>query len=1036
MGVECPKCKTENTSDSEFCKKCGTQIIPPEEICAPLTKTLETPKEELTTGSTFAGRYQIIEELGKGGMGKVYKAQDTDLKEKVAIKLLRPEIAADKKTIERFRNELKFARKIRHKNVCQMYDLNKEAGAHYITMEYVDGKDLKSMIRMMGQLSSGKTIFIAKQVCDGLVEAHRLGVVHRDLKPQNIMVDEEGNARIMDFGIARSLKTKGITAAGVMIGTPEYMSPEQVEGKEVDQRSDIYSLGVILYEMVTGRVPFEGDTPFTIGVKHKSEEPKDPKEFNTQLPEDLNLVILRCLEKDREKRIQSAGEVRAELTRIEKGIPTTEIEIPKRKPITSREITVTFGLKKLFVPAIAVGALIIAAVVIWQLLPKKEAIPVVPSDKPSLAVMYFENNTGDESLDIWRSALSDLLISDLSQSKYIRVLPKDRLFGILNQLNLLEAKRYSSENLKAVASRGGASHILQGILTRAGENFRINTTLQESGTMEIIGSDMVEGKGEESFHTMVDDLTRRIKANFKLSEEEIASDIDREVGKITTSSPEAYRYYSEARKYHLGWDYREAIKLYEKAVAIDPEFAMAYRGMASAYSNIGYQLKEREYIQKAMDLSDRVSDRERYQIHGNFYFQSEKTYDKAIEAFNKLLELYPDDAWANGYLGLIYGILEEFDKAIKRYEVAAQIRKDILTWGNLADGYAGMGLYDKARKVYEDYIENVKDSAQAHAGLAYVYIYQGKYELALEEADNAFLLGPSHRRNFYLKGDIFHLSGDLNKAKKEYLKLLEQGDKSTHIGPRFRLASLYISQGRFEKSKDQLKQAIELAEELGAVQGKSNAQWYMGYFYLKTGNPEKTLELIEKAMKVYSELESLSNQRFALTWKGIAYLEMGSIGEAQKVAVELKDLIQKGMNKKAMRYYHLLEGMIELKRENFSKAEESFKKALSLLYYQYEIWDEHAFFIDPLALAYYKAGDLEKARAEYERITSLTMGRTGYGDIYAKSFYMLGNIYEQQGQKNKAIEHYEKFLDFWKDADPGIVEVKDAKKRLAWLKGQ
>jgi len=1031
--MKCHKCNFDNPADTKFCGECAAPLHPSEEISAPLTETLETPKEELTTGSTFAGRYQIIEELGKGGMGKVYKAQDTDLKEKVAIKLLRPEIAADKKTIERFRNELKFARKIRHKNVCQMYDLNKEKGLHYITMEYVPGEDLKSMIRMMGQLSSGKTIFIAKQVCEGLSEAHRLGVVHRDLKPQNIMIDRDGNARVMDFGIARSLKTKGITAAGVMIGTPEYMSPEQVEGKDVDQRSDIYSLGVILYEMVTGRVPFEGDTPFTIGVKHKSETPKDPKEFNTQLPEDLNLVILRCLEKDKEKRYQSAGEVRAELTRIEKGIPTTEIEIPKRKPLTSREITVTFGLKKLFIPAIVVVALITAAVVIWQLLPKREAIPVVPSDKPSLAVMYFENNTGDESLDIWRSALSDLLISDLSQSKYIRVLPRDRLFGILNQLNLLESKRYSSENLKEVATRGGASHILQGILTKAGENFRINTTLQESGTMEIVGSDMVEGKGEESFHTIVDELTRRIKANFKLSSEEIASDLDKEVGTITTGSPEAYRYYSEARKYHLGWDYREAIKLYERAVTIDPEFAMAYRGMASAYSNLGYVLKEKEYIQKAMDLSDRVSDRERYQILGNFYYQSEKTYDKAIEAYEKLLELYPDDAWANSYLGLIYGILEEFDIAIKRYEVAAQIQNDILTWGNLAWAYEANGLYDKARKVYEDYIENVKDNAQAHAGLAYNCLYQGKYELALEEADKAFLLDPSHRRNFLLKGEIYHLSGEFLGAEKEYHKILETGDKSTHLSPRFWLATLYLSQGRFEKTKDQLKQAIELAEELSAYWGKANFQGYLAYFYLKTGNPEKALELNEKATKVYIELEDLWNQRFTLAWKGVAYLEIGSIGEAQRVADELKDLIQKGMNKKEIRYYHFLEGMIELKKENFSRAIESFKKAISLLPYQSEWRDNHAFFIDALALAYYKSGDLEKAQAEYERITKLTTGRTAYGDIYAKSFYMLGRIYERQGQKGKAIEHYKKFLDLWKEADSGIAEVEDAKKQLAAL---
>ncbi|GAG16979.1 unnamed protein product, partial [marine sediment metagenome] len=250
----------------------------------------------------------------------------------------------------------------------------------------------------MGQMSAGQAISLAKQMCEGLAEAHKLEVVHRDLKPQNIMVDEEGKARIMDFGIARSLKGKGMTGAGVMIGTPEYMSPEQVEGKDVDQRSDIYSLGVILYEMVTGRVPFEGDTPFTIGVKQKSEIPREPGELNSQVPSDLNGVIMKCLEKDKEKRYQSAGEVRQELIAIEKGIPTTERIIPERKPITSREITVTFGVKKLLIPALVVVAVIIAAVVIWQLLPQKEAV-LAPKIENSIAVVSFENQTGDEAYD-------------------------------------------------------------------------------------------------------------------------------------------------------------------------------------------------------------------------------------------------------------------------------------------------------------------------------------------------------------------------------------------------------------------------------------------------------------------------------------------------------------------------------------------------------------------------------------------------------------------------------------------------------------
>jgi serine/threonine-protein kinase len=308
--MKCPKCDSDNAETATYCADCGTQLSSKE---IPVTKTLEVPTEELTRGTIFASRYEIIEELGKGGMGKVYRVEDKKIKEEVALKLIKPEVASDKKTIERFSNELKMARKIAHRNVCKMYDLGEEKGTHYITMEYVPGEDLKTTIRRVGPLGAGKVVFIAKQMCEGLEEAHSLGVIHRDLKPQNIMIDKGGNARIMDFGIARSIEAKGITGEGVMIGTPEYMSPEQTEAKDVDKRSDIYSLGVVLYEMVTGRVPFEGETPLAIAMKHKSEAPKDPKELNTEIPRDLSLVILKCLEKDKENRYQSAGEVRSEL---------------------------------------------------------------------------------------------------------------------------------------------------------------------------------------------------------------------------------------------------------------------------------------------------------------------------------------------------------------------------------------------------------------------------------------------------------------------------------------------------------------------------------------------------------------------------------------------------------------------------------------------------------------------------------------------------------------------------------------------------
>jgi len=311
MGVKCPKCKTENPDTQKFCGECATPLNG--EVQASYTKTLETPAASMVQGILFARRYEVIEKLGEGGMGKVYRVFDKKLEEEIALKLLNPEIASDEKTIERFKNELKLARRIAHRNVCKMYDLNEEKEIHFITMEYVAGEDLKSRVRREKKISQEETVRIAQQICEGLSEAHKLGVVHRDLKPSNIMIDKAGNARIMDFGIARSLKAKGITVTGMMIGTPEYMSPEQVEGKEVDQKSDIYSLGVILYEMLTGHVPFKGETSLSIAYKHKHEQPRDPRKIDDQITEAMSSLVLRCLEKDKEKRYQNAGEVLCEL---------------------------------------------------------------------------------------------------------------------------------------------------------------------------------------------------------------------------------------------------------------------------------------------------------------------------------------------------------------------------------------------------------------------------------------------------------------------------------------------------------------------------------------------------------------------------------------------------------------------------------------------------------------------------------------------------------------------------------------------------
>ena len=870
----------------------------------------------------------------------------------------------------------------------------------------------------------GRPIFIAKQVCDGLAEAHRVGVVHRDLKPGNIMIDREGNAKIMDFGIARSISVKGITGAGVMIGTPEYMSPEQVEGKEVDQRSDIYSLGIILYEMLTGQVPFEGDTPFTIGVKQKSEIPKDPRSLNAQIPTDLSRLILKCLEKDKERRYQSATELHADLEKIEKGIPTAERPVPKRKTLTSKPLTLTISRRKLFVPLSILAAIALVSVGLWRFLPKRRVAPP-PSDKPSLAVVYFENNTGDENLDNWRKGISDLLITDLMQSRYLKVLGGDRLFDILSKMDQLEAKSYSSEVLKKVAAQGGVNHIARGSYSKAGDVLRIDMTLQDAQSGEPIATQRVEGKGEESIFAMVDELTKWTKASLKISAEQVASDLDSEIEKVTTSSPEAYKYYLEGIKLHRAGHYQQSIPFMEKAIAIDPGFAMAFRAMGMAYGNMGKVDERRKYAQEALKLSDRLPEKEKLFIQGSAFYSVPSTYEKAIETYEKLISLYSGSSeavTANINLGNIFGSIEEWDKAIERYESAIKAGTSFANvYANLSTKYMARGEYEKAKKVLEDGLNRFPDNLMAHWDLGMLYAFQGQFDLALGEADKAAAIDPT-----YTKARFYHLMWDFAKAEEVYKKWLGFFD------PRYQFLVPESSSGIYTKHRENSRKPRTRscwASILRKSRKRTVDLFYLycdlAYHYLRSGKYQEALEAVEKP-RISEEL-SIYDRIYILEMKGWIYAEMGRLADARNVAEEIKGLVETSLYKKSIRHYHFLTGMIQLKRKDYSEAIKSFQDSVSLFPHPNSWETENALYMYYLARAYYESGDMRKARDEFERIVEFLPGRTLYGDLYAQSYYRLGTIYQGQGNKAKAAENYRKFLDLWKDADPGLPEVEDAR---------
>jgi tetratricopeptide (TPR) repeat protein/predicted Ser/Thr protein kinase len=1040
LAVQCPKCQTENADTLKFCGECGTPLSSPEGPQFSKTLTLETKAGALIRGQVLAGRYEILEPLGEGGMGAVYRVYDRKLEEEVALKLIRPDIAADRRAIERFQNEIKISRKITHKNVCRMHDLGEAEGISFITMEYVRGEDLKSLLHRTKTLPVGTALSIARQVADGLSEAHGMGVVHRDLKPGNIMIDKDGNAKIMDFGIARSLLSKGLTGEGTIIGTPEYMSPEQVEGKPADARSDLYTLGIILFEMVTGQTPFEGDTPLSIAHKHRYEPAPDPRTLNPQVPAGLSQFILRCLEKEEARRFQSAEEFVSELNRTATALPTAERAAPLKRSLTSREVTVKFGVRRALFLAAALVALVALAAVLWRLLGRGKP-PAIPAGPPSLAVMYFNNNTGDPDLDYLRTMLADAFTADLNQSRFIEVLSRETLVQILRDMDQLDARSFSADVLRRVASQGRVNHLLVGDYAKAGDVIRIHLALQDAGSGKTVASEMAEGKGVDSIFGLVDELTKKVRADLNLSAKQISTDIDRNVGEITTQNLEAYKYYLEGMRNHDRNETRQSIALYEQALKLDPEFVMAYRALAMAYLNLGLEETGEKYLKKALEFKDRFSDRERYQLAGDAYYNSERTFPQAIEMYSKLLELYPQARSANHMLGNIYYFIEDWDGAIRYYEIGVNNKTAFFSsYEYLSMAYRAKGMFDRAFEALQGYIKNVGDDALVHFGLAHYHICRGEFEEAGRELDKALSLNPTHFYNSYYRGVTALFLEKWENAESEFGNILSDKEPEAWYRGGYGVYALSLLRGKAGAAAAIAAGSVERCREIGVKWAEAEAHNMLSYADLLSGKADESFKEAEAARTCAAEAERPELERAALHYRGLAEAAKKSFGEARRTADELKRRVDMSIYKKDMRRYEHLVGMIALGEGRPREAVSHFERAVAELAFPSSLYtDDHlildAFYSEPLAEAYYLSGDMDNARRTYEKITGLTIGRYLYGDRYARSFYRLGLIAEKQGDGMRAAEHYRKFLDLWKDADPGQPDVEDAKTRLAGLHG-
>jgi len=804
LTISCPDCHFKNPEGTSFCSNCGTSLTHKEIDSTGQTATLETPFIELEKGITFAGRYEIIKELGRGGMGKVYRVKDKTVGEEVALKIIRPGIPISAKVVERFRNELKLARKIKHKNVCQMFDLGEADNTYFITMEYIPGENLNNYIKRNKQLKIGSAVSLAIQICEGMAAAHQLGVIHRDLKSSNIMIDNNGEIRIMDFGIARSIESKKITREGKIIGTPHYMSPEQVSGEKLDQRSDIYSFGIILYEMLTGRVPFDGDNSFTIGYKHKNEPPPHPHDFNLGIPNSLCHLMVKCLKKNKGDRYQSAEEVITDLTKIEKKYPVNKKIIPKIRTITQ---------------------------------PKYRRKPLPPLLGPAIIFMFFLVIFGyvlfnriflTNKLD-WRNSIAILPFEDRSPSGDQGPLCEDMTSTVITNLSScgsLKVSPYRStrrlwedgKSLKEIGQELEVATILVSYLKKEEEKIEINSQLVNASQNYIIDNFKYErdlNKSSELRLELVKDVADKLGVAITPEKEKV-------IAKREPESPEAHNYYIIGKYFETKYidsldgkypedeeNFKEALKNYEKALDIENDFALAYLSLGDLYHNRFIYAEKEDFI---------------------YFNNMRKNYEKAYEIDPDLAEVNVGLGWAH-----FYG--EEWDEAFKWYKRALELdpTNPKINY-HVASFFNDIGLYNNALEFYLRAIEIDPVSQKYREYCARCFMKLGKHENAAEILRPALKQFPEDSNLQLLYARQLIMMKKFNEAEK----VIAQVEKKNPDLPDIQYTRAYIYAFHGEKDK-----ALMIIQDLDPYRYTS----LISPVYALLGMRDEAIENIQNVIK-------------------------------------------------------------------------------------------------------------------------------------------------------------------------------------------
>ena len=815
------------------------------------TQSLEEARASLAplqTGSLLGHRYEIVAILGEGGMGAVYKARDVELDRMVALKVIRPELAGRSEILQRFKQELILARKVTHRNVIRIFDLGEAAGIKFITMEFIEGRDLKSILAQDGKLPPDRAVDIIQQVCLALEAAHSEGVVHRDLKPQNIMLDQQGRASVMDFGIARSLEFGGMTQTGALVGTPEYMSPEQVRGEHADVRSDLFTLGIIFQELLTGVLPYQAETAMASMFKRTKERAASVHHFNPEVPPLLGEIVAKCLEIQPQDRYQTAREVYDALEAWKSGAAAPIGNRSLRWVRRALRNRAALGIAAAVVLLLA-GALLLRDRVSF-LRPENRA---VGAEMPSLAILPFRNASGDPSLDLGTS-LAEMLSTDVGQSASLRTIPPDRLQQALHDLRVAPNSSLDLETIGVLAKSVNAQTVVWGSLTKLGDRVHIDATLQDL-KRDHTAPLKVDAPNIDALPATIDSLAQTIRENLSVSSS-VMKELQAEAFKPTSKSLPALRYYNEGVDLGRGGRHLEAVKRFEAATKEDPQFALAYAKLSQSYSILGYDNEAEQASRKAVELSQNLPVPERYRIAA-IHSWIVKDYSKAIEGYENLAKVAPEDTEVQSALGELY--VETL-------------------------------VFDKARALYGRLLERDPKSMRALFGMGQVETMSGNPETALDYLNRALTIA-IQLENDEEKALVLHFVGvayrKLNKPDEALRNFQESLAITRRLGEKAAIAQTLNEMGQLlygvGKSDDALKnyqEASKLRHDIGDKKGTGDTLIDLGNLYYERGDFDQALQRYQESLQIQRDLGDEFSQAICLNNIGGVYFTRGDYQEA------------------------------------------------------------------------------------------------------------------------------------------------------------